>query len=104
MTYDLPSVLGVPLALGRPFTPEEDRPGGDKVVLLSHGLWLRLFGGQDVLGKVVHLDNEPYTIVGVLAGNKALINDEELWVPWRQTPTICSGGGTCAGLGDSRPA
>jgi putative ABC transport system permease protein len=99
VTYDLPSVLGIPLALGRPFTPEEDRPGGDKVVLLSHGLWLRLFGGQDVLGKVVHLDNEPYTIIGVLAGNKALINDEELWTPLAANPDDLQRGWYMRGFG-----
>ncbi len=99
VTYDLPSVLGIRLALGRPFAPEEDRPGGDKVVLLSHGLWQRLFAGQDVLGKVLHLDNEPYTIVGVLAGDKALFNDEELWVPLAGDPDDLQRGWYLRGFG-----
>ncbi len=89
MTHDLLAVLGLRPALGRPFLPEEDRPGGDKVVLLSQSLWQRLFGGQDALGKVLHLDREPYTIVGVLSPDRTLFDDVEpceLWVPLAGDP------------------
>ncbi len=99
VTYDLASVLGIRLALGRPFTPEDDRPGGEKVVVLSHGLWQRLFGGQDVLGQVLRLDREPYTIVGVLAGDRALFDNEELWVPLRGDPDDRTRGWYLRGVG-----
>jgi hypothetical protein len=39
-------LFGAPIVLGRSFTPEEDRPGGGKVVVLSHGLWVRRFGSD----------------------------------------------------------
>ncbi len=61
------SVLHVRPALGRDFRPEEDRPGADKVALLSHALWQRHFGADPtVLGQKVALDAEPYTVIGVL--------------------------------------
>ncbi len=99
VTYDLASVLGIRMAQGRPFLPEEDRPGGEKVAVLSHGLWQRLFGGQDVLGRVVRLDRESYTIVGVLAGDRALFADEELWVPLYGDPDDLTRGWYLRGIG-----
>jgi putative ABC transport system permease protein len=99
VTYDLPSVLGIRTVLGRPFLPEEDRPGGEKVVILSHGLWQRLFGGKDVLGKVLGLDRESYTIVGVLAGDRALYASEELWVPLCGDPDDRTRGWYLSGIG-----
>ena len=59
--------LGVRPRIGREFTPEEDRPGGPAVVVLSHGLWKRLFSGrEDVLGQTILLRGEPWQIVGVM--------------------------------------
>jgi putative ABC transport system permease protein len=53
--------------LGRAFTPDEDRPGAERVALLGEGLWLRRFGADPgVLGRRLVLDGEPYTVVGVL--------------------------------------
>ena len=60
------SVLGVPLALGRAFLPEEDRPGGAAVMILGYSFWQRRFGGnEDVLGTAVVLDEKRYTVIGV---------------------------------------
>ncbi|MGH9789364.1 MAG: ABC transporter permease, partial [Candidatus Acidiferrales bacterium] len=59
--------LGVKPILGRPFTPEEDKVGAERVVLLGEGFWLRRFAGDpDVVGKTLMLDGESYTIIGVL--------------------------------------
>jgi predicted permease len=103
VTYDLPSVLGIRMALGRPFMPEEDRPGAEKVVVLSQGLWQRLFGGQDVLGKILHLDRESYTIVGVLADDRALFDNEDLWVPLCGNPDDLTRGWYLRGIGRLKP-
>ena len=60
-------VLGVAPAKGRGFRAEEDKPGGDLVVMISDALWQRRFGRDpDVVGRVITLDSRDYTIVGVL--------------------------------------
>ncbi|MBK7785153.1 MAG: ABC transporter permease [Gemmatimonadetes bacterium] len=56
------------LAMGRGFTPEEERGEGAPVALLSHGLWQRRFGGEaGIVGQAVTLSATSYTIAGVLA-------------------------------------
>src|SRR5262245_4638933 len=53
--------------LGRAFTSEEDRPGGERAVILSHRLWRRSFSGaQNIVGQSITLDDKPYAIVGVM--------------------------------------
>lgn len=59
-------VLGVRPQLGRTFATEEDVPGRNQVVLISHGFWQERFGGGDVLGKTMLVDGERHQIVGVL--------------------------------------
>lgn len=59
--------LGMRPALGRTFSPEEDRPGGAAVVVLSHELWQRRFGSDPgVLGRTTELDGKPHEIIGVM--------------------------------------
>ncbi|MEK6407637.1 MAG: ABC transporter permease [Acidobacteriota bacterium] len=60
--------VGSTPTLGRGFLSEEEQPGKNRVVLLSHALWQRRFGSDpDVIGKPVTLNTESYTIIGVLA-------------------------------------
>jgi putative ABC transport system permease protein len=83
--------LGVRPALGRAFRPGEDRPGGDRVALITRGLWARRFGASpDVLGRQVALDGESYTIVGVLPADftSPIGGAAELWpILQLDTPT-----------------
>jgi putative ABC transport system permease protein len=66
VTADFFGLLGVQPYLGRSFLPEEDRPGGRNVVLLSYGFWQRRFGSNaKIVGSSVQLDGEPYTVVGI---------------------------------------
>ena len=61
------SVVGVSPTLGRTYTEEEDRPGANHVVVISHSLWQTRFGGDpDVCGKTMLLDGVPYNILGVM--------------------------------------
>jgi len=61
------STLGIQPFLGRAFMAGEDRPGGHPVVLLTHSFWRRHFNGDwKVLGQTLTLDNQIYTIVGVM--------------------------------------
>jgi predicted permease len=81
---ELLSVLGVEPVLGRNFTADEDRPGGEPVVLISHRFWQRQFNGdRSVTGHAITLDGVPRTIVGVLpqAVSTFPLADFEVWVP-----------------------
>ena len=60
-------VLSAPLARGRPFTAQEDLPGGAKVAVISYAFWQRnLSGAKDILGRRLPLSGNSYTIVGIL--------------------------------------
>lgn len=64
------SLLRVRMAVGRDFLPEEDHPGSRHVVILSYSAWVRLFNGRaDIVGDSVQLNDESYTVVGVLPRN-----------------------------------
>ncbi|HLL45619.1 MAG TPA: ABC transporter permease, partial [Longimicrobiaceae bacterium] len=66
-SHTLFRLLGATPALGRTFTADEDRPGGERVAVVSHGLWRRRFGGDpEMVGRQVVLDGERYTVTGVL--------------------------------------
>ena len=59
--------LGVQTVRGRNFTAAEDRDGGERVVLIGHGLWQRKFGGDEaIIGRQIRLDGVTHTVVGVL--------------------------------------
>ncbi|HKP85996.1 MAG TPA: ABC transporter permease [Blastocatellia bacterium] len=61
------SVIGAEAAAGRTFTPEEDKPGGDRVVVISHGLFERRFGSDpNIVGSAITINGNPYTVVGVM--------------------------------------
>ncbi len=67
VSADLFAVLGVEASLGRAFLPEEDQPGHNHVVVLSHSLWQRRFGSDPgVIGQAVRFNGESYTVVGVM--------------------------------------
>src|SRR6266536_71811 len=60
-------VLGVQPAFGRAFRPEEQQPGSDRVAILGDTFWKTQFGGaRDVLGRVIRINDEPHTIIGVM--------------------------------------
>jgi predicted permease len=66
-TWNLFPTLGVEPALGRGFTAEDDRPSANGTVILTWGLWKRRFGGDPaILGQTIHLDAQPYTVIGVM--------------------------------------
>jgi putative ABC transport system permease protein len=59
-------LLGVKMAHGRGFAADEDRPGHNQVVVLSHALWQRRFGSDStIVGQTIMLDDKPHTVVGV---------------------------------------
>ncbi len=76
-------VLGVKPVLGHSILPEEDKPGANKVVMISHSLWQQRYGGQrNVVGRELLLNGEKYTVVGITpAGFQFLDSHVGLWVP-----------------------
>jgi predicted permease len=61
------SVLGIQPALGRDFTEEDDRGGGQRVAIISHTLWARRFGADPAqIGQKILLNGDPYTLIGVM--------------------------------------
>ena len=104
VTHDLAAVLGIRPVLGRNISPEEDRPGGERVVMLGHGFWQREFGGEtDVLGNTLNLDGRPYTIIGVLPTEAVFVNDADLWVPLATDVTLSEGSWYLNGIGRLKP-
>jgi predicted permease len=88
VTHDLATVLGIQPVFGRLFTAEDDRPGAAKVILLGNGFWKRQFGGsQDVIGRSLRLDHEPFTIIGVLPPDEGVMVEGEFWVPLAMDPS-----------------
>src|SRR4030095_2731665 len=67
ITANLFPMLGAEPEHGRSFQADEHQFGRDKVVVISHGFWLRHFGGTgDVLGRILRFDNEEYQVIGVM--------------------------------------
>ena len=76
--------LGLEPIAGRSFSAEEDRPGGERVVLISHALWQQRFNRDaSAIGQALTLDGAPYTIIGVLppAASAFPLNEIQIWVP-----------------------
>ncbi|MEP6994971.1 MAG: ABC transporter permease, partial [Acidobacteriota bacterium] len=82
---DLLPMLGVSPLLGRVFTPEDHRAGAPGTLLLSEGAWKGRFGGDaGIVGKKVLLDDEPFTVVGVLPRQFQFPSRAaEMWAPMR---------------------
>ena len=87
--------LGVMPAIGRAFTPDEDRPGGGRPVVLSHGLWATTFNRDpDIVGRSVRINEETFSVVGVMPAGFAataetapgIMGNPDLWMPLQLSP------------------
>jgi putative ABC transport system permease protein len=76
-------VFGVSPALGRSFTGDEDQPGRNHVLILSHGLWQRRFGADpSMLGQTLRLNRENFVIIGIMPARFRLLGfTPQLWTP-----------------------
>ena len=77
------SLLRLKPILGRDFLPEEETHGKHHVVLLSHQLWQRRFGGDpSIVGQSITLNAEPHTVIGVMPPRLFFPDpDTQLWIP-----------------------
>jgi len=81
VTSDFFDALGVMPARGRPFSPEEQRHDGFRVVILSDSLWRRLGADPNVIGKTVELARAPYTVLGIMPPGFSFPSGDEVWFP-----------------------
>lgn len=91
VTSDFFGVLGVQPSIGVPFSKHADTPGSGRVAVLTDRVWKVRFGGRhDILGTQLHLNNAPFTIVGVMpASFRFPIDDIEVFLPfWTTTSGI----------------
>jgi len=79
---ELPRVLGVPLIAGRPFTPEEEKPGTAPVAIIGEAFWRSHFGKDaNALGRTINLDGTATTIVGIAPATLNLIAPGDIYTP-----------------------
>jgi len=86
-------LLGVPPKIGRTFTDDEDKVGGDAVAIISERLWRSRFGAEsEIAGRTIKLDERPYNIVGVMpasfrypATDNTFSDSVDMWIPLRMT-------------------
>ena len=82
VSADYFKLLGVEAAFGRTFLPEEEQPGRNRVIVLSHNLWQRRFGGDPgVIGATSSLDEMNFTVIGVMPPGFDFPKPAELWTP-----------------------
>jgi putative ABC transport system permease protein len=83
VTWNLFDVLGVRPILGRGFTVDDDRAGGERVALVSFGFWQRELGASPAaIGRRITLDDAPVTVVGVLPAEFAVARIEDAFLPF----------------------
>ncbi|MGA8073907.1 MAG: ABC transporter permease [Candidatus Acidiferrales bacterium] len=84
-SVDFFRVFGVKPMIGRDFLEDEEIPGHEHVVILSYALWQRQFGGdQSLLGRPITIDEQPYTVVGILPPGFSplgLSRENDVWMP-----------------------
>ena len=90
ISADFFHVLGVSPMLGRaPLASEADRTGPGHVVVLSHSLWMRRFGGDSSLvGRQIDLSGSPRTVVGVMPAGFDFPERSDVWIPLHLDPNV----------------
>ncbi|HEY7187021.1 MAG TPA: ABC transporter permease [Vicinamibacterales bacterium] len=100
VSWNFFSVLGIRLASGRSFLPDEDQPDRNGVAILTHGLWMERFGGRpDIVGSTVTLNDRSFTVVGILPANFELVSGSvfqgrpqfDIWIPLALSSTPSRG-------------
>ncbi len=90
VTADLFEIWGTRPVMGRGFFPEENGPGAERVVVLSHGLWKRRYGADsNIIGKSIDLDDVETTVVGIMDPSMEFgsLSQADVWIPLSLVPT-----------------
>ena len=92
-------VLGIPPFMGREFSADEDRDGGQPAAILSHGLWTRVSTAiAGIVGRAIMLRGEPYTVVGVMPAGFHDGRKADVWTPLPPLDRRGEGGGSNYGM------
>ena len=87
VTASLFTTLGVQPIRGRTFLPEEDRPGQNRVAIVSEGFWQRRYGNSEALvGGPLQLNDKTYTVVGIMPSSFRFPGNFEIWLPLALDP------------------
>ena len=82
ITWDLFPALGVPPALGRHFNEQDDRPGAEPVLILSHEVWQRRYQGDpNIIGRAMSVNGRPHTVVAVMPPRFNFPQNQKAWIP-----------------------
>src|SRR5476651_1051845 len=89
-------LFGAPIIQGRGFSAEEDRPDGDKVAVISQGLWTRRFGSDPkILGRTISLGGDPHIVIGVVGSGFNVSEfgpQPEVWTAFQLDPNTADQG------------
>jgi putative ABC transport system permease protein len=100
-------LFGAPVLRGRTFSQEEDRPGGPRLAVLSHGLWQRRFGADPgIIGKTIQLSGDPHEVIGIIGPQFDLAElgePPELWIPFQLDPNTVDQGHFFQSAGRLKP-
>ncbi len=106
VTYNLLDILGVELALGRSFSPEECHPNANKVTIVSHAFWQRHLGGRETaVGSPITINGSPVEVVGILRQDAFLDlvvspgQSPDVLLPLAESGKILNWGNTVIGVG-----
>jgi putative ABC transport system permease protein len=92
-SYGYFDVFGAPFALGRPYSADEDRPDGPKVIVISNGLWRSRYAGDpNILGKTIEITGDPYQVIGVLGPSFKTDPKADVWIPLQPDPNSANQG------------
>ena len=87
VTADFFKAFQIQPMLGRDFVRGEETPGQHRRAILGYRLWIRQFGGNPgVVGQAVHIDGEPYEVVGIAPKGFAIPDGAEIWAPLAYSP------------------
>jgi putative ABC transport system permease protein len=98
---------GIPILRGHAYTEQEDLPNGPRLTLLSQGFWIRRFGGDPaIVGKIISLSGEPYTVVGIVGTDQRLLEfgpPSDVYIPFQLDPNTTDQGHYFQVVGRLRP-
>jgi putative ABC transport system permease protein len=96
VSRDFFSLFGTRVLMGRTFNENEDRPDGERAVVLSFQTWTRRFDSDpNVLGRMMSLSGVPHTIIGVIDGAadfQELFTNPDVWIPFQLNPNTSDQG------------